>query len=77
MEAARLSYKIDFGSKKEKDRTISLEDGINVFIDPKSSIYLKGVTLDYQDGLMERDLFLQTLMRLILVAAESPFLYSS
>ena len=29
-----LSYKIDFGSKKEKDRTISLEDGLNVFIDP-------------------------------------------
>ena len=46
-----LSYKIDFGEIKEKDRVIDLQKGLKVFIDPKSSIYLKGVTLDYQDGL--------------------------
>ena len=46
-----LSYKIDFGHRKEKDRTITLGDGLSVFIDPKSSIYLKGVILDYKDGL--------------------------
>ena len=45
-----LSYKIDFSEKKEKDNIIEL-DGINIFIDPKSSIYLKGVTLDFKDGL--------------------------
>ena len=46
-----LSYKIDFGNEKEKDRVLQYENGLIVFIDPKSSIYLKGVVLDYQDGL--------------------------
>ena len=46
-----LSYKIDFGQLKEKDRIFDYEKGLKVFVDPKSSIYLKGVTLDYQDGL--------------------------
>ena len=46
-----LSYKIDFGDEKEKDRILKFENGLVIFIDPKSSIYLKGVTLDYQDGL--------------------------
>ena len=45
-----LSYKIEFSEKKEKDNVIAIE-GINIFIDPKSSIYLKGVTLDFKDGL--------------------------
>jgi len=45
-----LSYKIEFSDKKEKDNCVEYS-GVNVFIDPKSSIYLKGVTLDYQDGL--------------------------
>ena len=46
-----LSYKIDFGEEKQKDRIFNYENGLVVFIDPKSSIYLKGVILDYQDGL--------------------------
>lgn len=46
-----LSYKIDFGEEKQKDRILKFDNGLIVFIDPKSSIYLKGVTLDYQDGL--------------------------
>ncbi len=45
-----FSYKIEFGEQKEKDNVIELE-GIKVLIDPKSSIYLKGITLDYRDGL--------------------------
>ena len=45
-----LSYKIDFGEKKEKDNILNF-DGVEVYIDPKSSIYLSGVVLDYQDGL--------------------------
>jgi len=45
-----LSYKIDFGEIKEKDNI--LECGpVKVLIDPKSAIYLKGITLDFQDGL--------------------------
>lgn len=45
-----LSYKIEFSDKKEKDNILEFGD-VKVFIDPKSSIYLKGVELDFKDGL--------------------------
>lgn len=45
-----LSYKIEFSDKKDKD-FIQTYDGFKVYIDPKSSIYLKGVELDFKDGL--------------------------
>ena len=45
-----LSYKIDFSDSKEKDNILHFGD-IKVFIDPKSLIYLKGIVLDYKDGL--------------------------
>jgi iron-sulfur cluster assembly protein len=45
-----LSYKIEFSEPKDKDRVIELQ-GFKVFIDPKSSIYLRGITLDFKDGL--------------------------
>ena len=45
-----LSYKIDFDLPSKKDLVLSFGE-IKVLIDLKSSIYLKGVTLDYQDGL--------------------------
>lgn len=45
-----LSYKIDFDDKRDHDNVIELGD-VNVYIDPKSTIYLKGVVLDFKDGL--------------------------
>lgn len=45
-----LSYKIEFSHQKDKDNILNFED-IKVFIDPKSLIYLKGIVLDYKDGL--------------------------
>ncbi|MCB9094851.1 MAG: iron-sulfur cluster assembly accessory protein [Halobacteriovoraceae bacterium] len=45
-----LSYKIEFSLKKEKDNILDF-NGVTVLIDPKSAIYLKGVTLDFADGL--------------------------
>jgi iron-sulfur cluster assembly protein len=45
-----LSYKIEFGDRKEKDNILEF-GSLKVFIDPKSSIYLKGVVLDFKDGL--------------------------
>lgn len=45
-----LQYKIELSDKKEKDNIVNLGD-IEVFIDPKSTIYLKDVVLDFQDGL--------------------------
>ncbi len=45
-----LSYKIEFSDKKDRDNVLDF-DGVNVFIDPKSLIYLKGIVLDFKDGL--------------------------
>lgn len=45
-----LSYKIEFSEQKEKDNILDFGD-IKILIDPKSSIYLKGVELDFKDGL--------------------------
>lgn len=45
-----LSYKIEFSVPKERDNVLQFED-VRVLIDPKSSIYLKGITLDFRDGL--------------------------
>lgn len=45
-----LSYKIEFSEIKEKDNIQDYGD-FKVCIDPKSSIYLKGVELDFKDGL--------------------------
>ena len=45
-----LSYKIDFDDKREHDNVIDLGN-VKVYIDPKSTIYLKSVELDFKDGL--------------------------
>ena len=45
-----LSYDLSFTPKEEGD-TVIQHDEFNVFMDAKSMIYLKGMQLDYQDGL--------------------------
>ncbi len=45
-----LSYKIEFSEAKAKDNVLDF-NGIKVLIDPKSVIYLKGIVLDFKDGL--------------------------
>lgn len=45
-----LQYKIEFSEKKEKDNILKY-DNFEVLMDPKSSIYLKGIILDFKDGL--------------------------
>lgn len=45
-----FSYKMEFDQQKEKDNVIEYGD-VKVLVDPKSAIYLKGITLDYKDGL--------------------------
>lgn len=50
-----LSYDLKFDALQEKDiiQSFDIEENfIKVFIDPKSSIYLKGMTVDFDDGLM-------------------------
>lgn len=45
-----MSYGLSFDNAQEKDNVVEAH-GIKVFVDPKSSIYLKGTTLDFQNGL--------------------------
>jgi iron-sulfur cluster assembly protein len=45
-----LSYEMEFDSARDTDNVLEFE-GFRVLLDPKSAIYLKGVTLDFQDGL--------------------------
>ncbi len=48
-----LSYGMNFDVKKEGDQDFTFED-VHVFIDPKSYLYLKGITFDYVDALEGR-----------------------
>ena len=49
-----LSYNIRFDSKpRERDRVYEY-DGVRVFVDPKSFIYLHGMILDYEETLMKQ-----------------------
>jgi iron-sulfur cluster assembly protein len=49
-----LSYAIKFDSRpRERDRVYDF-DGVRVFVDPKSFLYLHGMTLDYEETLMRQ-----------------------
>jgi iron-sulfur cluster assembly protein len=45
-----MSYGLVFDNAQEKDFVVEAQ-GVKVFVDPKSAIYLKGTTLDFQGGL--------------------------
>ena len=49
-----LSYNISFDTQpRERDRIFQFGD-VRVFVDPKSFIYLHGMTLDYEETLMRQ-----------------------
>lgn len=48
-----LSYHMEFSERRSGDSEIEF-DGFSVLLDPKSTIYLKGITLDFRDGLQGR-----------------------
>ena len=49
-----LSYNIRFDTKpRERDRVYEFE-GVRLFVDPKSFIYLHGMILDYEETLMKQ-----------------------
>ena len=54
-----LSYNIRFDTQpRERDRVFQFGD-IRVFVDPKSFIYLHGMTLDWQETLMHQGFVFQ------------------
>jgi iron-sulfur cluster assembly protein len=49
-----LSYSIGFDAHpRERDHIFTFDD-VRVFIDPKSFVYLNGMTLDYEETLMRQ-----------------------
>ena len=48
-----LSYAMDFDINKQEDHLFDFE-GLAVYVDPKSYLYLQGVTLDYADTLRDK-----------------------
>jgi iron-sulfur cluster assembly protein len=45
-----LSYEMEFSERRDNDNVLGFK-GFDVLLDPKSTIYLKDVTLDFEDGL--------------------------
>jgi len=48
-----LSYLIRFEPKERPSDRVFDFGGVKVFVDPKSLIYLDGMTLDYKESLMQ------------------------
>ncbi|GMU93385.1 MAG: iron-sulfur-binding protein [Candidatus Hydrogenedentota bacterium] len=53
-----LSYVLEFGKAREGDHIVE-QDGIRFLMDRKSSIYLKGIVLDYKEGLNSKGFVFQ------------------
>ena len=54
-----MSYKLDFQQEPSQGDKVFEQDGVKVFIDPKSFLYVDGITIDFQDSLMGRGFVFQ------------------
>jgi iron-sulfur cluster assembly protein len=48
-----LSYQFKFEPKPRPTDQVFEFDGVQVYVDPKSMLYLEGMTLDYKESLMQ------------------------
>jgi len=48
-----LSYQFKFDSRARPTDHVFEFNGVQVFVDPKSMVYLDGMTLDYKESLMQ------------------------
>ena len=48
-----LSYQFKFDTKQRPTDKVFEFDGVKVVVDPKSLLYLHGMTLDYKESLMQ------------------------
>lgn len=53
-----LSYVLEFSKKREGDNFVEM-GGITFMLDRKSTIYLKGIVLDYKEGLNSKGFVFQ------------------
>ena len=49
-----MSYVLAFDEKPRQGDNVLEQEGLTVFVDPKSLFYLSGTTLDFSDGLNGR-----------------------
>ena len=47
-----LSYQFKFAREPRANDHVFEFDGVRVFVDPKSMVYLRGTTLDWEDSLL-------------------------
>ena len=47
-----LSYQFKFDTRQRSTDKVFDYDGVKIFVDPKSLLYLNGTVLDYDSGLM-------------------------
>lgn len=48
-----LSYQFKFDTRQRPTDNVFEFDGVRVVVDPKSLLYLKGMTLDWKDSLIQ------------------------
>ena len=48
-----LSYQFKFDARPRSTDKVFESDGVKVFVDPKSYLYLHGLTLDYKESLLQ------------------------
>ena len=53
-----MSYVLDFDKEREGDNIVE-QDGVLFYMDRKSTIYLKGIQLDYKEGLQGKGFVFQ------------------
>lgn len=53
-----LSYVLEFGQQRDGDNVVE-QDGVRFLMDRKSAIYLKGIVLDYKEGLTSKGFVFQ------------------
>lgn len=46
-----MSYKLSWAEEPNSDDKITVIDGVQLVVDPKSFLFIQGVELDYTDGL--------------------------
>ena len=48
-----LSYQFKFDAKPRTNDRVFEHDGVHIYVDPKSLLHLRGMTLDYKESLMQ------------------------
>jgi len=48
-----LSYQFKFDARPRSNDNVFDYDGVHIYVDPKSLLYLRGMTLDYKETLMQ------------------------